>query len=210
MAKTARDIIEILTAILLGLVSVATALGAYQASVWAGEASHYASVSNQMRDRNLSEALTTQLIFREDGSNLLDLIALDAELQFYPERAEDLTRQQRVLLQSVSPEMRAAWEAWEADGFPQDRSPLTDPEYEAVLFAVPQSLQFGTYVADSLAQQTAAKAVSVTIASVIFAIALFLLGVAGVNVSWKIAAWLAGAAAIAFVGGCLVVILTLF
>ena len=39
MARTAREIIEIVTAILLGLVSVATAFGAYQASVWSGEAS---------------------------------------------------------------------------------------------------------------------------------------------------------------------------
>lgn len=209
MAKSARDVIEILAAILLGLVSVATALGAYQASVWAGQASHYASVSNQMRDRNLSEALTTQLIYRDDGSKMLDLIGLDSEMILYPERTEDLLLEQQVMLQSSSPELRTAWLKWAEAGYPSDYLPLTDPAYEAALFAETQSLQYGSYVADQLAEQIGAKSMSVAIASVVFAIALFLLGVAGVNLSWRIAAVLTAGATVAFVAGILIVVFAL-
>ena len=206
MARSARDVIEILAAILLGLVSVATALGAYQASVWVGQASHYASVSNQMRDRNLSEALTTQLIYRDDGSKMLDLLALDSEMILYPERTAELTLDQQTLLQSSSTELRVAWLAWAEAGYPTERLPLTDPAYEAALFAETQSLQYGSFVADRLAQEVGAKSMSVAIASVVFAIALFLLGVAGVNLSWRIAAVLTGGATLAFVAGILIVV----
>ena len=46
-------------------------------------------------------------------------------------------------------------------------------------------------------------------ASVIFAIALFLLGVAGVNGSWRIAAALVGIAALAFTAGTIVVLVAI-
>ena len=75
--KNPRDALEVIAAVLLGLVSVATALGAYQSAVWASQAADYALVSQQLRDRNLSESLTTQLIFRDDSGKVYDLLALD-------------------------------------------------------------------------------------------------------------------------------------
>jgi hypothetical protein len=207
MTRSIRDVLEVVTAILLGLVSVATALGAYQASVWAGQASELGAVSQQLRDRNLSEALTSQLIFTDDGGKLLDLVGLDSEITLYPDREPQLRREQDVLLESSSPELADAWTTWVAAGYPDDLVPMQTPEYEAALFAPAQSMQYVSFVTDRAAERVGEKSGQVTLAAVLFAIALLLLGVAGVNQSWRVAAVLSGGAAIAFLVGVVIVLL---
>ena len=207
--KNPRDALEVIAAVLLGLVSVATALGAYQSAVWASQAADYALVSQQLRDRNLSESLTTQLIFRDDSGKVYDLLALDTEELFYPERADRIALDREVLLLSSSPEFATAWERWVDAGQPDDLFPVTNADYEAALFADPQSMQYGSYVADLAAEAIEAKSLQVAVASVIFAIALFLLGVAGVNGSWRVAAALVGIAALAFTAGTIVVLVAI-
>lgn len=206
MARSMRDILEVVAAILLGLISVATAFGAYQASVWSGEAGAYAALSQQLRDRNLSEALTAQLIYLDDGGKLLDLVGGNSEIILFPEREAEVRENQRVLLESMTPELAEGWAAWTASGQAADMGPDT-PEYYAALFAETRSLQYSSLVAHDAAESVSAKADQVTIASVIFAIALFLLGVAGVNSSWKIAAGLTGGALLAFLTGVTIVLL---
>lgn len=209
-ATSMRAALEIVTAILLGLVSVATAVGAYQASLWAEESSRYASVSQQLRDRNLTELLTSQLISRDDGGKLLDSIGLDQEMLIYPERTEQLLLEQRALIESATPELAAAWEAWVSSGYDLDLVPLSAPEYEAALFAPAQSMQYSSLVAYRLSIAVGAKSVQGTIAAVIFALALFLLGVAGVNSRWRVAASLIGSATLVFLGGLAVMLLAIF
>jgi hypothetical protein len=207
MTRSIRDVLEVVTAILLGLVSVATALGAYQASVWAGQAGELGAVSQQLRDRNLSEALTSQLIFTDDGGKLLDLVGLDSEITLYPEREPQLRREQDVLLESSSPELAEAWRTWVEEGYPDDLVPMQTPEYEAALFAPAQSMQYVSFVTDRAAERVGERSGQVTVAAVLFAIALLLLGVAGVNQSWRVAAMLSGGAAIAFLIGVVIVLL---
>ena len=62
-----RGFLEIATAILLGLVSVATAFGAYQASEWSQQAGAYAAVAGQLRDESLSTSIASQLAGHDDG-----------------------------------------------------------------------------------------------------------------------------------------------
>lgn len=207
--KNPRDVLEVIAAVLLGLVSVATALGAYQSAVWAGQSADYALVSQQLRDRNLSEVLTTQLIFRDDSGKVFDLLALDTEELFYPDRADRIALDREVLLFSASPELAEAWQTWLDAGQPDDLFPVTNPDYEAALFAGPQSMQYGSLVADVAAEAIGAKSLQVAVASVIFAIALFLLGVAGVNGSWRASAALVGIAAVAFTAGTVVVLVAI-
>jgi hypothetical protein len=201
MATTARDRLEIVTAILLGLVSVATAFGAYQAAAWTQQAADFSSVSQQLRDRNLTEALTSQLISRDDTAKLLKAIALSAESTLYPERLEAVAAEQEILISSASPELATAWRAWVASDFDDDLVPITAPDYQAALFAVPQSLQYASYEADRLADAVIARATQLTVAAVVFAISLFLLGVAGVTQTTRVAAWLTGGAAFALLAG---------
>ena len=66
--------LEIVTAILLGLVSVATAFGAYQAGQWGQESADLAGASQQLRDRNLALFLESQNTSRDDGERLFDAL----------------------------------------------------------------------------------------------------------------------------------------
>jgi len=210
MAASIRGVIELVTAILLGLVSVTTALGAYQASVWALEADDYRQVAVQMRDRNLTELLTAQLIFKQDGAKLTRAFTLESEAVLYPERADDIAQEQQALLSSASPGFYEQWVLWRDADFAEELTPLLQPEYETQLFSQPHSLQYSSFVANQLADAAGVKSAQVAVASVVFAIALLLLGVAGVNASWKVAATLAGSAALAYVGGLLFLLITVF
>lgn len=210
MARTIRGIIEIITAVLLGLVSVTTALGAYQASVWALESAEYRQAASQMRDRNLTELLTAQLILRQDGAKLTEAFALETEADLYPERAEAVEREQEALLGSASPGFLEQWTVFRDGGFAPELAPITQPEYEAQLFAQPHSLQYGSFVANTLADEAAEKSAQVAVSSVIFAIALLLLGVAGVNASWKVAASLAGGATAVYLAGLIFTLVAVF
>lgn len=201
MTTTSRDRLEIVTAILLGLVSVATAFGAYQAAALTQQAAEFSAVSQQLRDRNLTEALTSQLISRDDTSKLLEAIALSAETTLYPERLAEVTAEQEFLIGSASPELVVAWHAWVESEFAEELVPISAPDYQAALFAVPQSLQYASYEADRLADTVSARATTFTLAAVVFAISLFLLGVAGVIVSSRLAVWLAGGAGFALLVG---------
>ncbi len=74
MVRNGRDLLEIIAAVLLGLVSVMTTFGAYQAASWSGQASELNSVSQQLRDRNLTEFITSQLRFKDDGAKLFEVL----------------------------------------------------------------------------------------------------------------------------------------
>lgn len=210
MARTTRDIIEIITAILLGLVSVTTALGAYQAGVWAERSADHRLVATQLRDRNLTELLTAQLVSKQDSARLFDAFALETEMTIDPSRTAELQREQRAILGSASPEFATAYAIWRESGFAESLAPVTQADYEAGIFAQPQSLQYSSFVATTLADAAAERSAQVTIASVVFAVALLLLGVAGVNASWRIAAALTGGATLTYVAGLLYLVFTVF
>ncbi len=203
-AQRRRNVLEIVTAILLGLVSVATALGAYQATIWAGEAIAYSSTADQLRDRNLSTALSSQLALRDDGAKLFAAVQLDAEITLFPERAEELRADQRRIIATTTPELAAAWDAWVASGYLDTAFPLVNPQYEAASFAEPQSLQYASFVAERAADAVDARSTTVAAASAVLALALFVLGVAGLVRSWRVAAWLVAAGAVAALIGIVV------
>jgi hypothetical protein len=146
-----RGVLEVVTAILLGLVSVATAFGAYQAGVWAQEAGALASASQQLRDRNLSLFLESEIISGDDSQKLFDALALTAEATFYPERAEELAAEQELILASASPAMAEAWAPWVASGYSQDLIPVATPAYQAMTFAPGQSYNLISALADRAA-----------------------------------------------------------
>ena len=205
-AERRRNVLEVVTAILLGLVSVTTALGAYQATSWAAEAVAYSSTADQLRDRNLSTTLSSQLALRDDGTKLFAAVQLEAEITLFPERAEELIADQRRIIATTTPELAAAWDAWVASGYLDEAFPLVNPEYEAASFAEPQSLQYASFVAERAADAIAARSTTVAGASAVLALALFALGVAGIIRSWRVAAWLVGAGAVAAVVGVVVLL----
>jgi len=205
-AQRQRNILEIVAAIMLGLVSIATALGAYQATIWAAEAVEYSSTAEQLRDRNLSTALSSQLATRDDGAKLFAAVQLETEITLFPERAEELRADQRRIIATTTPELAAAWDAWVASGYLNEAFPLLNPQYEAASFAEPQSLQYASFVAERAADAIAARSTTVAAASAVLALALFVLGVAGIIRSWRVAAWLVAAGAVAAVIGVVVLL----
>ena len=209
MALSSRGRLEIATAILLGLVSVATAFGAYQATVWSVQAASYSSISQQLRDRNLTAALSSQLVLKDDGAKVFEAISRDAEAIAFPERAEQLAAERELLIASASPELATAWQAWVESGYEQELVPISSPGYESALFAEPHSLRYASLVAEDLYDELQSRSDIVTTAAVIFAIALFVLGIAGVNISLRVATALVVAGAVALIAGSVVIALAL-
>jgi hypothetical protein len=205
-----RGALEIVTAILLGLVSVATAVGAYQAGQWGQQSSDIAGVSQQLRDRNLALFLEVQNTSRDDGERMFDALALYAEMAFYPERTEALLLEQDTIMAAASKPLADAFPAWRDAGYPLDQAPLLSPAYESLTYAPPQSYNIASVVADRAADALEERSYRMTIVSVVFAIALLMLGVAGVSSRLHVSALLTGGGAVAFLVGVAIVVFGIF
>ena len=205
-----RGVLEIVTAILLGLVSVATAFGAYQAGQWGQEAADIAGASQQMRDRNLALFLETEIISGDDTERLFDALALNSEATFYPERTEALMAERDVVIAAASPALIDAWNVWEACDYCLDQIPLNAPQYQADMYAETQSYNLVSAEAFKSAEHLLQRSYTMTIVSVVFAIALLLLGVAGVSSRLRVSALTTGGGALAFLIGVAIVIFGVF
>ena len=201
MQKRRRDALEIVTAIMLGLVSVAAALGAYQSTVWTNQSIIIQRTSDELRDRNLNLALTSQLTFTDDSAKLFSIVALENEMSLYPDRAASLSAQKTVLLASTSPEIATGWETWDAAGRPQELFPLTMPAYESALKVPAMSMNYVSFVAFESAQRLQDRADRMTVAAVAFAVALLFLGTAGIYATPRVTIMLIGSGGLAFLIG---------
>lgn len=203
----ARGILEIVTAILLGLVSMATAFGAYQASQWAQVSSDLSGVSQQARDRNLTLYLETEIITGDDFQRIFDAIGLNAQATFYPERRAELEAEQDVIMAAASPPLAEAFPAWREAGFPFDETiPILTPEYEGMTYAPGQSYNIVSTLAYRASEAYEERSYVMTIASVVFAVALLLLGIAGASSRLRVSAVMTGGGAAAFLAGVAVVL----
>lgn len=209
MAKSAREIVEVITAILLGLVSVATAFGAYQASVWAEESRDYRLVSEQLRDRNLAQAITAELPLRDDSQRLLRAISIESQQLLAPEDFYELELQKIATINSGSTLLAEEWDSWYGSGG-TGVFPMSSETYTVALFAPAQSMNYASFVAEQQADAIEAKATQVTIAAVVFALALLLLGIANVFARWTVSLAVVGGATIAFAIGVVIVLLAVF
>jgi hypothetical protein len=199
-----RSALEIATAILLGLVSVATAAGAYQASLWSQQSNEYASIAGQLRDDSLSTFIASDLAGFDDGERLFD--ALDLEFEIIIGNAtgpeiDAIREQQAVILGAATPGVLDEWNAWVAAGYPDDSFPTQSADYAAIAYAPTYGANQASTVAYELSDAIGARSLQVTVASVIFALALLLLGVSGANASLKVAFGLAVGGAGAFLVG---------
>ena len=205
-----RGLLEVFTAILLGLVSVATALGAYQAAQWGQRSSELAGISQQARDRNLSLYLESELISGDDFQRVFDVIGLYAEYTFYPEREEALRAEQEVIIAAASPPLVEAFPEWRDAGFPYEKLPILSADYEALTYAPGQSYNVVSTIAYRASENYEERAYTMTIVSVVFAIALLMLGVAGSSARLAVSAIMTSGGAVAFLVGVAIVIFGIF
>lgn len=205
-----RGVLEVVTAILLGLVSVATAVGAYQAGAWAQQAGELTLVSQQARDRNLALYLERDAISDDDGVRLFDATALYAEWTFYPEREEALRADQELIIAAASPALQAGWQPFVDSGFDASLLPLVTPEYQAFTYAEPQSYNITSAIADRSSDVLVRRSHAMAVVSVVFALALLMLGVAGVSSRLGVSAIMTGGGGVAFLAGVAGVIFGVF
>ena len=86
-------------------------------------------------------------------------------------------------------------------GYPNDGFPTQSADYAAIAYAPTYGANQASTVAYELSDAIGARGLQVTVAAVIFALALLLLGVSGANASLKVAFGLAVGGAGAFVVG---------
>ena len=179
--------LDVLTAVLLGVVSLTTALGAWQATTWTREAADYGESSSDARDQNITRSIDWQGYFRLDNAAVLQArkyALLEDEANAAGDElgaAFSSVMVTNYLGRSVNPSLPDAFAAWREDGFPPGESPTSDPSYVAELRGDADSYSIVSALAGGFKEALQTKASIFTQAALVDALALFLLGVAGIN-----------------------------
>lgn len=204
-----RSALEIATAVLLGLVSVATAAGAYQSSEWAQQAGQYESIGGTLRDASQSSYIISDLTTFDDGERIFDALELEFRIMENPPNVAELIEERNLILAKATPSLAVAWEEWAANGYSDDAFPTTSAAYTQEMFAPIYAANKASSVAYAAADSLSARSLQQAVAAVIFALALLLLGLSGANASLKVAFALVVTGAAAFVGGLVVTVLAI-
>lgn len=178
--------IEIATAIALGVVSLVTALGVLQASLWNDAADHFASDSADARDQSISLSIVAQLKQRADLAGLLEARLLareqdDALAAGDLERALELQTGIASAVGNAYDLPKGAFDEWREAGFPADEVPTERPEYLAETRGPADALILTSQRLGGLAKELKNQSAIFGQAALVHALALFLFGVAGIN-----------------------------
>jgi hypothetical protein len=185
--REASRSLDVLTAVLLGVVSLTTALGAWQADTWSRQADRYALWASDARDSNVTLSVDWQANLRIDSDAVQQArtFALREERAAAAGDAKAASYAQLMignwLGRSLNGQLPEAFAAWREAGFAADKLPTLDPDYVAELRGDADSYALVATVASELKDGLEAKASTLTQAAVVDALALFLLGVAGIN-----------------------------
>jgi hypothetical protein len=193
----------VLTAIMLGVVSLTTALGAWQATTWTREAADFGESSSDARDQNITRSIDWQASLRLDSDAISQArkYALLEDQATAAGNARDAAYANvmvgNYLGRSINDQLPSAFDDWRAAGFPADQLPVADVEYVAELRGDADSYSIAAALAGTMKDSLQGKASIFTQAALVDALALFLLGVAGFNRlrSARFATLLLGAAA---------------
>jgi hypothetical protein len=179
--------LEIATAIALGIVSVVTALGVLQASVWTSDAARFASDAADARDQSISVAVVSQLKQRADLGAMYEaerLALLQDEALEAGDQLEALDLEAGITGALATIYVDGAAElfaAWRTAGFPADGNPAASAEYLVEGKGEADALALTSQRLGDLGKQLASRAAILGQASLVHALALFLFGVAGIN-----------------------------
>ena len=171
---------------MLGIVSLTTALGAWQAGTWSAQADALGESSSDARDVSISQTVAWQADIRLDSANVLQARkwalredAAKASGDFVEEAfTATMVGNYRGRL-SIG--LDVAFDGWREDGFPATESPTNDPVYLAELRGDADAYALVSVLAGDFKNALQDKADIFAQAALIDALALFLLGVAGIN-----------------------------
>jgi len=179
--------LDLLTAVLLGVVSLTTALGAWQATIWSRQADGYGASSSDARDVSIASGVAWQCQSRLDANAVLNArkyAVLEDEATASGD-ARDMAFYNvmvgNYVGRVVADGLPEAFDRWRESGFPVDENPTTDPVYLANLRGDSDSYSLASALAGGFKDALQGKAAIFAQAALIDALALFLLGVAGIN-----------------------------
>lgn len=195
--------IEIVTAVMLGLASVVTALGAWQAGQWTAIADEYKNDASDARDVSIIQSVASGNSLRVDQEASAQAMAY----RQLAEQATDETVRMFYEFSVTSALSRStggfadAWEDWAAGGFQSADNPLTDPQYLVGRDGSADSYAFTSTVLGSASSAMKDRAAILAQASLVYALALFLFGISGVNRLREVRGGVVGLGVAIFVGG---------
>ena len=196
--------IELIVAILLGLVAIVTAYASFQGSLYDGKMTQSYSVGSNLATEAESLYLEGNQQFVQDAQlfDRLTDIALDAQSADPVAAAAAQEKYDVIYFQSVSEEFGAAIEWAEAQNEADPEfyySPLDNEDYQASLFG--DYAEKKQAAEEIIAEGDAANALSdrLTLNTVLMAVSLFLLGIAAVVRAATVKIVLAGVGVAIFV-----------
>lgn len=195
--------LDVLTAVMLGVVSLATALGAWQASAWNTTADELTRDAHDALDVSVNLAVLGEYARRFDteASAAATRWAQDRDAATDPllYTVYDLRVQTR--LGSTTPGFQEAWLAWWAAGQPAELDPLQDSAY--LLQRDGPTVTYAQVSRDLSAAADSLKARSGLIAraALVHALALFLFGISSIGRLQSIRVAILALGVTAFAGG---------
>ncbi|MCY7411464.1 MAG: hypothetical protein LH471_00210 [Salinibacterium sp.] len=194
--------LDVATGVMLGVISVTTALGAWQAAVWTLDAEQYLSDSADARSVSVNQAVLADYNRRLDLESTVDARRF-RELANLSEPAEALILEFKVQAEIglATPSLAEAWGAWAEAGFSDAQNPVDDPLYLAELVKRPDSYAYASTVMAGASELRRAQSGVLAQAALIQALALFLFGIAGVNRQQSVRSWVIVFGTVAFLAG---------
>lgn len=206
---------ELVIAILLGVVSIATAYASFSASLYGGQmAGSYTTGQNLTTEaESLYLEANQQYTLDSQVWNQLSELAVEIDSTDATVAALANDKYDTLYFQAVSPDFDAAIQrandANEADPTTYT-SPLDDEDYQAALFTPYAETQDKATAAIAQGDDYNSLGDKLTLATVLMAISLFLLGVAAVVRAQKVQFVLMGTAMVIFVGAMVLTVLIPF
>ena len=190
--------IELLTAILLGVVSVTTAYASFQASLYDGETAKQFSAGQSAQTEAESLYLEANQQYIRDVQLWDRMTELQIEIDNIPEQAAaSQLKYDTLLFTSVSENLNAAI-LWSADQNAADPaafvSPFDSEQYQNALYGAWATEDDKSEAAFKAGDRADKHGDALTLTTVLMAISLFLLGVAAVARQLRVQLILIGAA----------------
>ncbi|WP_286276740.1 hypothetical protein [Naasia aerilata] len=176
--------VELVTAILLGVVSVTTAYASFQASLYDGETAKQFSAGQNSQTEAESLYLEANQQYIRDVQLWDQLTELQIEVDNVPaEAATSQLKYDTLMFTSVSDDLNAAilWSADQNAANPAEyTSPFTSEEYQDALFGAWADEDDKSEAAFKAGDAADKSGDSLTLTTVLMAVSLFLLGLAAV------------------------------
>ncbi|MDO7880904.1 hypothetical protein [Antiquaquibacter soli] len=192
--------IELIVAVLLGLVSIAVAYATFQGALWDGKMTQQYTIGSNLSTEAESLYLEANQQYVQDGQLLSRLTELELDAAAGVPGAQE--KYDTLVFQYVSPELQAAidWADEQNEADPEFwYDPQSNEDYQAALFGsyAETKDQATATIADGDVANTHSD--NLTLYTVLMAISLFLLGVAAVVRNQRTTIMLAGVATVIFV-----------